>query len=151
MGWVRLGGWLGGVGTTSPCVPSWTQKCHKNIFTIGTLHSSYLTVPLDPFQSVLEAPLPIISHNLQIHTSPLHSCYPGAPIHLWMNNVRFACFCTLQGVLNKTDCTPEWFSIRKGRSVPSRLEYKLDDLELEDVELDDLELEDVELNDLNLE
>merc|ERR1719193_2425686 len=59
-------------------------------------------------------------------------CYPGAPIHIWMNNVRYGCFCTLEGILNKTDCTPEWFSIRKGRSVPSRLQYKLQDLELED-------------------
>jgi len=57
------------------------------------------------------------------------SCYPGAPIHIWMNNVRYGCFCTLEGILNKSDCTPEWFSIRKGRSVPSRLQYHLRDPE----------------------
>ena len=55
-------------------------------------------------------------------------CYPGAPVHVWMHNVRYGCFCTLEGILNLTDCTPEWFSIRKGRSVPSRLQYQLKDL-----------------------
>merc|ERR1712136_5925 len=53
-------------------------------------------------------------------------CYPGQVVHIWQDGIRIGCFCTMEGILDKSDCTSEWFIIKKGRSVPDRFKYGYD-------------------------